>query len=213
MLVPVVSSRKQQANRANAKRSTGPRTAEGKARVSHNALGYGLAIPVTANPAFQAEIDQLAQAILLICGPGANLELATRVAEAQVDLNRVRSARHHLISCTLQEPPSADKTQLVLSRERDNVSLRKLLSSRSNCLQIMHELSKGQARDAPAESPEEREAHVLDGIAKELNALERYESRALSRRKLAVRAFDDAFSQPTETSAAPFKSPIGRDRP
>ena len=31
-----------EANRANAKRSTGPRTAEGKARASKNALAHGL---------------------------------------------------------------------------------------------------------------------------------------------------------------------------
>lgn len=38
----MISNRKKQANRKNATRSTGPRTAEGKWRSSHNALKHGL---------------------------------------------------------------------------------------------------------------------------------------------------------------------------
>lgn len=45
----MVSGRKRQANRANAKHSTGPRTAKGKARASRNAQWHGFAIPVAAN--------------------------------------------------------------------------------------------------------------------------------------------------------------------
>jgi len=199
----MISSRKHQANLANAKRSTGPRTADGKARVARNALGHGLAVPVTANLAFQAEIDQLARAILLSCGPGANLELATRVAEAQVDLNRVRRARHQLITRALQESPATNDEQLALDRKLDSAVPHKLLSKRSDRLQMMHQARERQPSEVRVETPEERETRLMAGIAKELNALERYESRALSRRKFAVRAFDAAFSHPTETSATP----------
>lgn len=48
-----VSERKLSANRANAKHSTGPRSREGKARSSHNALRHG----ILAKAAFNARID------------------------------------------------------------------------------------------------------------------------------------------------------------
>jgi hypothetical protein len=44
-------TRKDDANRANARRSTGPRTAAGKARASRNAVRHGLSVSVLADPA------------------------------------------------------------------------------------------------------------------------------------------------------------------
>jgi hypothetical protein len=38
----MTSTRQLEANRANARRSTGPKTASGKARVAHNAITHGL---------------------------------------------------------------------------------------------------------------------------------------------------------------------------
>ena len=49
------------ANRANARRSTGPRTPQGKARSSQNNRRYGFrsAHPESLSPADQAELAQL----------------------------------------------------------------------------------------------------------------------------------------------------------
>ena len=57
------------ANRANAARSTGPRTRAGKAAVARNALRHGLSLPVLADPALAPEVAALATRI---AGEGAS---------------------------------------------------------------------------------------------------------------------------------------------
>jgi hypothetical protein len=57
-----VSPRKLAANRANARKSTGPKTPEGKARSRANALRHGLASEVLRTPELEAEYRRLAAA-------------------------------------------------------------------------------------------------------------------------------------------------------
>ena len=93
----MTSDRKIRANRANAQVSTGPKTADGRARAVRNAFRHGLSLPVCSNPALSEEVEALAREI---AGPDANAEtqdLARQVAEAQIDLRRVRYARHELL--------------------------------------------------------------------------------------------------------------------
>jgi hypothetical protein len=85
------------ANRRNARGSTGPRTAAGKRKVAENALRHGVRASLHADPAMDAEVARLAAAL---AGPGASPHLralVTPVAEAQVDVLRVRNARAKLI--------------------------------------------------------------------------------------------------------------------
>jgi len=99
----LTSERKIRANRANARASTGPRTARGRTRAARNALRHALSLPVCSIPALSEEVQALAREI---AGPGANAEtqeLARRVAEAQIDLRRVRYARHQFLSDTLSK--------------------------------------------------------------------------------------------------------------
>src|SRR5262249_61895796 len=91
-----LSPRKLKANRA----STGPRTAAGKACAACNARKHGLSVSVVSDPSLVAEVTILAQQI---AGEGANKhlqQLAARIAEAQIDLFRIRSARRKLLSLT-----------------------------------------------------------------------------------------------------------------
>ena len=64
---PMTSEAKIAANRRNAQRSTGPRTAPAKARVRRNALRHGLAALVVGDQAVATEVGRVAAAI---CGPG-----------------------------------------------------------------------------------------------------------------------------------------------
>jgi hypothetical protein len=100
----LTSERKIRANRANARASTGPQTTRGRARAARNALRDALSLPVCSIPALSGEVETLAREI---AGPDANAEtqeLARRVAEAQIDLRRVRYVRHKLLSDALANP-------------------------------------------------------------------------------------------------------------
>ena len=89
------------ANRANARASTGPTTAQGRARSARNAHGHGLSLPVLVDPALSQEVEALAREMAGANASSEIQELARRIAEAQVDLRRVRCARHALLSGAL----------------------------------------------------------------------------------------------------------------
>ena len=180
----MTSARKITANRANARASTGPQTTRGRARAARNALRHGLSLPVGSIPALSEEVEALAREIV---GPGANAatqELARRVAEAQIDLRRVRHARHQFLSDILsQEYYSYTKMRMKVK------ILRALL--RPNPPDISMEALEFATSNPSLEGPDKL-ATILLEEAKELLAMDRYERRALSRRKFAVRAFDEA---------------------
>jgi hypothetical protein len=100
----VTSTRKIEANRKNARASTGPKTAQGRARLARNALSHGLSLPVCSDPVLCEEVESLARKI---AGTEARVEIrevARRAAEAQIDLGRVRYARYRLLSDALSNP-------------------------------------------------------------------------------------------------------------
>jgi hypothetical protein len=92
----LTSDRRQRANRANAKSSTGPKTAAGKARAAQNAFRHGLNVPVLSDPLLAPEIEAMARRISGPYADGETVEWARRIAEAQFDLNRVRNSRRLL---------------------------------------------------------------------------------------------------------------------
>jgi hypothetical protein len=133
----VISPRRRDANRRNARASTGPRTSTGKARAAQNARRHGLSLPARYDPSRWDGIEALARAIAATDADAECLELARRIAEAQIDIIRARAARRDLFPAS------------------------------------------------PA-------ALLEPGAITRLAAIDRYERRAWSRRKRAIRAFDDA---------------------
>ena len=184
----MTSPRKAEANRANACASTGPRTAAGKARSARNASRHGLRSPVLADPALSAEVQELAREIAGARASWDELALAARIAEAQVDLVRVRRARHDLLVRALAAPQGASPR---FSRRTFNVLVRLVERFGANA-----PLSRwGEEFIDPPEGPKKL-ARILEKEAGRLAVLERYERRARSRHKFAIRDFDAARRRP-----------------
>ena len=91
---PMVIEARAQANRANAQRSTGPTSAAGKARAAQNARQHGLSLDILADPALGQEVEDLAQRIAHEADRPDLIDLARRVAKAQMDVQRIREFCH-----------------------------------------------------------------------------------------------------------------------
>src|SRR5262245_46159551 len=97
------SIRQVAANRRNARKSTGPRTAAGCARSSKNAIRHGLCVPPDRD--FQTKADRLGTAIAHSIPSQAYdfvREQAMTMAAAELELARVRKMRKHRLAGQFQ---------------------------------------------------------------------------------------------------------------
>ena len=176
----MTSQQKADANRANAQKSTGPKTAHGKARASRNAHQLGLSLPVLADPVLSDQVKALAREIAGEVADDHIFALAWRIAEAQIDLQRVRQARHQLLSDRLKD--------------------------------FGHARSPNKALAPNATSQAPHKPTILVQVSKRVAAIDRYEQRAWSRRRFAIRAFD-VERQRRLTESNLMKEIFGRTKP
>lgn len=95
-----LSEKRTAANRRNAKKSTGPRTEEGKRRTSRNALRHGLSLR-PGHPGSPAEtVEQFITDLLLVYGHQQKelRQVARLLAEADAELARVRHVRREFLA-------------------------------------------------------------------------------------------------------------------
>jgi hypothetical protein len=133
------------------------------------------------------EIEAMARRISGSYADAETAERARRIAEAQFDLNRVRNSRRLLITQLLVNPNFVPRHVV---RQRLQL-LHLVLGARFRDPPIgVHEIKEIFSR-MPPES-EEKLGAILRQKISDLAALDRYERRALSRRKAAIRNFDAA---------------------
>jgi hypothetical protein len=184
------SLRRQNANRRNACKSTGPKTPTGKLSMALNARSHGLSSQVIFEGEDLKSVEALAEAFV---GDGVWNELikkmARQAAKQQMMMCRVRDARRKAwelakVSDKILkrgEMLGIDKFPPGLGIDRDMKSMIKFLKKVSPHL-----------FEAPIETDAEREIVALESVSKQLKKLVRYERQAANARDRALRDLEFA---------------------
>ncbi|HEU5274963.1 MAG TPA: hypothetical protein VFU97_14975 [Xanthobacteraceae bacterium] len=116
----MTSPAKLRANRRNAAKSTGPKTAAGRAKAARNARRHGLTLPVLGDPALSREVEDIARRIeVSVTGAAADSPghaHACRIAETLIDLKRVRDAKLPVVAELHADPTNAMAPVRALAR-------------------------------------------------------------------------------------------------
>ena len=152
------------ANRRNARRSTGPRSAAGKARARRNAFRHGLTTPASLDHVAMDRIDNLVDALTIDVHSQLQFQLATVAAEAQVEIERVRQTKVNLVnraSAQLRDEGAgllsageraalafAGKTEILMACERYE---RRAISRRNRALHSLAKLQRELRREEAIE--------------------------------------------------------------
>lgn len=148
-----------------------------------------------SDPNRSAEIENLA---VKIAGKGVEpdvVELARDIARAQIDLGRIRQARHDFLSRKIGNPNFTPKRFLKMGHEALKEMRRIMRVSKPGLFlpARVEELHDFIMYWRPQGA--EKLVYIFSDLSHQLIAMDRYERRALSRRKFAIRAFDLAIRQ------------------
>ena len=163
------------------RRGTGPKTTEGKRASSLNALRHGLNLPIDKDLAYGGKVGRLAQ---FLAGPDSSQEAlawAQRAALAHMEVLRAREVIRQVF-----ERPTLSKrrarlwiiyAKLSRLKEEDPDAF-----NSDGYLEKFNDIVYGKSSVDPMD-------HLRDRLV-EMEKLDRYQMRALSRRKFALREFE-----------------------
>jgi hypothetical protein len=173
----MASERQIAANRRNARKSTGPYSGAGKKRASRNAYRHGLTLSITSTAAYAKQLDKLVREIAGDTEHPILLDRARAIAQAELELARVRRAKVALIERASAfgelDPPRLSVTQMI-----------RLLNAFDRGRSIVPKPIDSLAT-MPSQEPY-RSAEAVRRVLPELRKLDRYEHRAAVRRDRAV---------------------------
>ena len=180
----MASKRQIAANRRNAQKSTGPRSAAGKRRTRRNAYRHGLAAAYPLfGPGEQEAFEAFARTIAGDHAGPLALSLARDVARAEFQLARIRRMKVAVINrvWTFGSPDSALDPPLLTARA---------ITNWGPILEATGRFLKPPDVEASMPSAEpERTAEAVARALPELLKLDRYEQRATASRDCAVMNF------------------------
>ena len=174
----MASERQIAANRRNARKSTGPRSGAGKERASRNAYRHGLRSSITSTAEYAKQLDKLVREIAGDTEDPILLERARAIAQAELDLARVRRVKVALIERASAfgelDPPQA-------------------FSSVTPIIRLLNAIDRGRVPPEPVDSSAtmpsrepDRSAEAIRRVLPELRKLDGYERRAAAQRDRAV---------------------------
>ena len=173
----MASERQIAANRRNARKSAGPRSGAGKKRASRNAYRHGLTLNITSTAVFAKQLDKLVREIAGDTEDAMLLERARAIAQAELDLARVRRVKVALIERASAfgevDPPTLTVTQMI-----------RLLNAFDQGRPIVPKPIDSLAT-MPSQEPCQT-AEAVRRVLPELRKLDRYERRAAARGDQAV---------------------------
>jgi hypothetical protein len=106
------------ANRANAQKSTGPRTAAGRLKSSRNAFRHGLSLPLLLDGKTAAKADAIGRALTPDQASEQQRVAATEVAQAQLELLRIRVVRAELMAMIDLASGNLERLQRLAALDR-----------------------------------------------------------------------------------------------
>ena len=172
----MASERQIAASRRNARKSTGPRSGAGRKRASRNAYRHGLTLSITSTAAFAKQLDKLARKIAGNTDDAITLDCALQIAQAELELARVRRAKVGLIERASAfgelDPPRLTVAQMI-----------RLIDAFDRGRPIVPPIDASATM--PSQEPD-RSAEAVRRVLPELRKLERYERRAAARRDRAI---------------------------